>query len=73
VPFGWDLTDNKTLLVALAWVFALWRLRGGWPARAAVAVAAVVTLAVFAIPHSAWGSQIDWSKVAPAASPGPAH
>ena len=63
VPFGWDLTDNKTLLAVLAWVFALWRLRGGRAARVAVVVAAVVTLAVFAIPHSAWGSQIDWSKL----------
>ena len=70
VPFGWDLTDNKTLLAVLAWVLALWRLRGGRPARVAVAVAAVVTLVVFAIPHSAWGSQIDWSKLPdrPAAS-----
>jgi hypothetical protein len=25
--------------------------------------AALVTLAVFAIPHSAWGSEIDWSKI----------
>jgi hypothetical protein len=68
VPYGWDLTDNKTLLAAIAWGFALWRLRGGRPARGAVIVAAVVTLAVFAIPHSAWGSEIDWSKV-PTTSP----
>ena len=63
VPFGWDLTDNKTLLAALAWVFVLWRLRGGRPARGATVAAALVTLVVFAIPHSAWGSQIDWTKV----------
>jgi hypothetical protein len=63
VPFGWDLTDNKTLLAALAWVVVLWRLRGGRPARAATLAASLVTLAVFAIPHSAWGSQIDWSKI----------
>jgi len=63
IPFGWDLTDNKTLLAALAWVFALWRLRGGRPARGATVAAALVTLVVFAIPHSAWGSQIDWGKI----------
>jgi hypothetical protein len=73
VPFGWDLTDNKTLLAALAWIFALWGLRGGRPARVAVGVAAVVTLVVFAIPHSAWGSQIDWSKVQATTSQGTAH
>jgi hypothetical protein len=68
VPFGWDLTDNKTLIVALAWVLAAWRLRGGRSARGATLAAAVVTLVVFAIPHSAWGSQIDWRQVPPAAA-----
>ncbi len=68
VPFGWDVTDNKTLLAALAWAVAVWRMRGGRPARIAVAAAAAVTLIVFAIPHSAWGSQIDWGKVSPAGS-----
>ena len=63
VPFGWDLTDNKTLVAVLAWVLAVWRLRGGRPGRGATIAAAVVTLAVFAIPHSTWGSQIDWGKV----------
>jgi hypothetical protein len=63
VPFGWDLTDNKTLFAGVAWAFAVWRLRGGRAARGAVVVAALVTLVVFAIPHSAWGSQIDWSSL----------
>ena len=67
VPFGWDLTDNKTLIVVLAWVFAAWRLRGGRRARGATLAAAIVTLVVFAIPHSSWGSQIDWQKVPPPA------
>ena len=63
VPYGWDLTDNKTLFAGLAWAFAVWRLRGGRTARGAVVVAALVTLTVFAIPHSAWGSQIDWNSL----------
>ncbi len=63
VPFGWDLTDNKTLLAFAAWTVAAFALRGGRRGRGAVLAAAVVTLAVFAIPHSAWGSQIDWAKV----------
>lgn len=71
VPFGWDLTDNKTLLAVLVWVVALWCLRGGRRARGAVITAALVTLAVFSIPHSAWGSQIDWSTVPPAPAGGP--
>jgi hypothetical protein len=67
VPFGWDLTDNKTLIAVLAWLVALWKLRGGKEARGAVVAAAVVTLAVFLIPHSLFGSQIDWSQAGPPA------
>jgi hypothetical protein len=67
VPFGYDLTDNKTLIAAVAWLFALWRMRGGKAARGPVIAAAVITLAVFLIPHSAFGSQIDWGKAGPAA------
>jgi hypothetical protein len=67
VPFGWDLTDNKTLIAASAWAFAVSRLRGGRPARAATLAAAALTLVVFAIPHSAQGTQIDWTTLPPAA------
>ena len=63
VPFGWDLTDNKTLVAGVAWAWAVWRLRGGRSARGAVVLAALVTLVVFVIPHSAWGSEIDWTTV----------
>ncbi|HNX50785.1 MAG TPA: hypothetical protein PLS53_08955 [Thermoanaerobaculaceae bacterium] len=63
VPFGWDLTDNKTLLAGIAWALAVWQLRSGRQARAAVLIAAIATLVVFAIPHSVWGSQIDWSRM----------
>ena len=60
VPFGYDLTDNKTLVAAVAWLPAVIQLRGGTRARAAVVLAAVVTMVVFAIPHSVWGSQAKW-------------
>jgi hypothetical protein len=62
IPFGWDMTDNKTLIAVAAWLWALWKLRGGKAARGAVIGAALVTLAVFLIPHSVFGSQIDWSQ-----------
>jgi hypothetical protein len=62
VPYGWDLTDNKTLVAGLAWLVAVVAMRRGRPARTAIAFAAVTTMVVFAIPHSVWGSQIDWSK-----------
>lgn len=60
VPYGWDLTDNKTLLAGVAWAWALFRIRGGRPAPGAVVGAAVATLVVFAIPHSVWGSELRW-------------
>ena len=64
VPFGFDLTDNKTLIAVAFWVFAAWCVRrAGLPARAAVALAAVVTLVVFAIPHSVWGTEIKWDAL----------
>jgi hypothetical protein len=60
VPFGYDLTDNKTLIAVAAWAVAAWLVRASRPARGAVALAALVTLVVFAIPHSVWGTEIDW-------------
>jgi hypothetical protein len=60
VPWGYDLTDNKTLIAGAAWILAANQLRGGRQARVAVVVATVVTMAVFAIPHSVWGSQAKW-------------
>lgn len=62
IPFGFDLTDNKTLIAVVAWIVAAVRMRGGRDARVAVGMAALVTLVVFAIPHSTWGSQINWDQ-----------
>lgn len=60
IPWGYDLTDNKTLVAGVAWIVAVLRLRGGRQGRVAVVVAAVLTMVVFAIPHSAWGSEVKW-------------
>ena len=67
-PFGEDLTDNKTLAMWLAWVVAVFVLgRRRDPAdrvaRWTVAAAAVVMLAVYLVPHSLRGSQLDYAKV----------
>lgn len=60
VPFGWDLTDNKTLIAGIAWGAAvaanLRRQRRGW-----TLAAALVTILIFAIPHSVMGSTLDYS------------
>ena len=67
-PFGEDLTDNKTLVMWLAWVVAvvvLGRRRdpADRKARWTVAAAAAVMLAVYLVPHSLRGSQLDYGKV----------
>jgi len=67
-PFGEDLTDNKTLAMWLAWVVAvavLARRRepGDRVARWTVVAACLVTIAVYLVPHSLRGSQLDYGKV----------
>jgi hypothetical protein len=65
VPFGFDLTDNKTLIALVAWLLAGWTvLTRRAAARWAVAGASVVMLLVFMIPHSVWGSEIRWDQPA---------
>ncbi len=63
VPWGWDLTDNKTLIIWIVWLVAcLAPLH--WPRwrHALVVAAGVCTLVVYIIPHSAQGSQLDYSR-----------
>ena len=62
-PFGNDLTDNKTAIAALFWAWAAWRQPGGRSARISVVIAAVVTLLIFSIPHSTWGSELRWDEL----------
>ena len=59
-PFGHDLTDNKTAAALLAWIIAWYALkRSGKPARWAL-TAALVTLAVYMVPHSVLGSELKY-------------
>ncbi len=61
-PFGTDLTDNKTVAALAAWVaVAMVRKRVRRPALWALA-AALITLAVFMIPHSLFGSEFDYRE-----------
>ncbi len=60
IPWGYDLTDNKTLIAIVSWIPAVVQLFRKQDARLMIVVAAVVTMTVFAIPHSVWGSQAKW-------------
>lgn len=69
IPFGYDLTDNKTLIGVAAWILAAWGMRGGRQGRWWILAASLVTLVVFAIPHSVWGSELDWNNIPAGAGP----
>lgn len=59
-PVGTDLTDNKTAVAWLAWVIAWMKTRRDAGAGAWVVGAGVVTLVVFGIPHSTFGSELKY-------------
>ena len=59
-PYGTDLTDNKTLLSFLFFVAALVTLRWKYN-RWVVALAVLLMIAIFSIPHSAFGSEYDYT------------
>jgi len=60
-PFGQDLTDNKTLVAFIVWLIAYFVLRRNPQNRFWPVLAAVITLAVFVIPHSVLGSEFDYA------------
>ncbi len=62
VPYGYDLTDNKTLIALVCWLLVLWANRKKDRPRWIIA-AAYLLLFVFSIPHSAHGSQLDYSTM----------
>ncbi len=60
IPFGFDLTDNKTLFAFIFWVAALFGIKGkGRPWM--IILAAIMTLVIFSIPHSMFGSTLDYT------------
>lgn len=62
VPFGWDLTDNKTLIAFIGWLIALWRTRVSTNSRWWVLAAAIILMGIFMIPHSMMGSELDYAS-----------
>ncbi|MCG3118638.1 MAG: hypothetical protein ALAOOOJD_00878 [bacterium] len=60
VPFGIDLTDNKTLIALVGWVAATIAVEKNRHAKFWIITAAILTLAVYAIPHSVLGSELKY-------------
>ncbi len=62
-PFGKDLTDSKTLFAMLGWIVAWWRNRGQRDGRMWILFAAILMLAIYLIPHSLLGSELDYTAI----------
>ncbi len=61
IPLGWDLTDNKTLIAVLFWLLAV--LANRKQARPGLTIlAALMLLLIYSIPHSMFGSELDYSS-----------
>lgn len=60
IPFGYDLTDNKTLFAFLFWLWAFLANRMK-PRPVPVLIACIMTIVIFSIPHSVMGSELDYN------------
>jgi uncharacterized membrane protein len=61
-PFGYDLTDNKSLIAFIFWGIALIVMSRNRQNRVWPVLASLVLLVIFLIPHSVLGSEIDFTK-----------
>ncbi len=63
VPFGYDLTDNKTLIAMLGWLVAVYMFKKSEKPLNWAVFASVLTFAMYMIPHSVLGSELDYNKL----------
>lgn len=62
-PFGYDLTDNKTLLALIGWLIALFMIKKNYKPNLGVILASIIMLVIFLIPHSLLGSEADYQEI----------
>ena len=60
VPFGYDWTDNKVLVELIFWLIAAFLNWGKKRNRSSVILAGFITLLVYFIPHSLFGSEFNY-------------
>lgn len=63
IPFGIDLTDNKTLIAVIGWIIALVALKKSAKPQRWILFAAILMFIVFLIPHSVLGSELDYNEL----------
>ena len=61
VPIGYDWTDNKVLIELMGWILTLLMNRGERVNRWSVYLAGILTVIVYFIPHSIFGSEYDYT------------
>ena len=62
-PLGTDLTDNKTAVAFLAWVVAAIALRKAKNPKYWALGASILMIVVYLIPHSVFGSELNYNKI----------
>lgn len=63
IPFGIDLTDNKTLIAVIGWIIALVAMKKSANPKRWIIFAAVLMFVVYLIPHSVLGSELDYDQM----------
>jgi hypothetical protein len=61
-PLGDDLTDNKTLVAFIFWLIAFIQQQRNHKSKVWIIIAAVVLVIIFLIPHSMWGSELNYME-----------
>jgi hypothetical protein len=63
VPFGIDLTDNKTLIAVIGWIIALIAMKKSSNPKRWIIFASILMFIVYLIPHSVLGSELDYDEI----------
>jgi len=63
IPFGIDLTDNKTLIAFAGWLIATYGVFYRTNQKKWVIFASILLIAAYLIPHSTLGSELNYNKL----------
>lgn len=62
-PFGYDLTDNKTLIAFIGWLAAFIAIYKSAKPGKYIIFASVLMFIIFLMPHSLLGSELDYNEL----------
>ncbi len=61
-PFGHDLTDNKTAIAILGWLWAYYKIHKGANPKKWALIGSIILILVYLIPHSVLGSELKYQN-----------